>query len=354
MASMACTPDYSGDRLVDEPTGTEDTQTLLSYLNNKERANSDNPSFYYHRANVRLQRGMITEAVEDIDKAIGLNGEQARYYELKSRLMMERGSYTRALSSALKAQELGSRGPQTYIAMANAWASLENNTKALEALETAIALLPLDVDLYYLKSGILRNIGEKEESRKMLLKALAIDPGYSPALVDLTEMALEEDNLDLVNELISSLRKLDGLKPDADYLEAQLLVAGNDLDSASTILHELKNESTYRSRSMQMLGEIKLQRREYDSALYFARRLLELDSTYRAAYLINARSYDRKRFYQKSRENYQILLDMDSTDQLVQDELAKLDRKVAYLRKLEKERQERPQLIPLKPREITN
>jgi len=351
---VSCGPNYSSDQLVEEPTQIDDANTLLSYLNNKERSNRDNPSYYYHRANVRFQTGLIKEAVDDIEKAIKLNDEQAGYYELKARLMMERDSYSRALSAALKAQELGSRGPQTYIAMANAWAALKNYPRALEAVETALSLLPLDVDLYYLKAKIFGQQGKQVEANSVLLQVLDINPEFYPAMYDLVEYSIANQDIDAAYFYINKLKNIPGQGDKADLTYSRLLYSQGKYDSAALMINRLSGNPLYRTRVYQLLGNIKFSTYQYDSSIYFARRLLELDSLNRNAFLLNARAFERKRFYQKSRENYEKLLAMDSTDQLVREELAKLDRKVAYLRKLEQERSQRPQLIPLKPRDIKN
>ena len=116
-----------------------------------------------------------------------------------------------------------------------------------------------------------------------------------------------------------------------NFTQAQLYRETQKYDSALGILHNLRRYDTSDFRLFHETGMIYWQKRWYDSALYYSERTTALNAQYLPALLTQARVYDRRTYYSKSKEIYESIMAIDSTFVPAKEELEKLNGKIAYL-----------------------
>jgi tetratricopeptide (TPR) repeat protein len=197
-------------------------------------------------------------------------------------------------------------------------------------------------------------MGKTQLAERSLRNSLRLNPQFTEGVYSLVGFFSEQGKFDSAFLVLESISGVETETKNIKRLKSSLYLEKGELDSASMILNHLKLDPEFRLEAYLDLGQIKYQTYQFDSALYFSGKVQQMDSLNMDGLVLAARSYDRKRFFQKALEEYERAIEIDSTNQLVREELNKLKRKVAYLRKLEKERSEVPEVVPLKRKEISN
>lgn len=160
------------------------------------------------------------------------------------------------------------------------------------------------------------------------------------ALALLTEIYLEQGN---TAEALALLEGESGKRlPVAErrMLKARMLWADNNRMEAVSELRKGMNNSAP-EQFAKLLADYYYQLNRYDSAIYFVNQSGWNETA--AGQLIIARAYDKKRNYSNSKEAYNQILAMDRAEyreiqEIAREELDKLNRKVAYLQKIRRER----------------
>jgi len=132
-------------------------------LNEAVGLDPNNAEAYYHRAQVRQKLGYHNKySIEDVDKAIQLNGTDARYYARKSELLveankdkLERSPKEQAVADASKAIELDEDNPEYYNIRSKAKVILDEKLGALQDLNKAVELSGGN-DYYLNRRGLLK------------------------------------------------------------------------------------------------------------------------------------------------------------------------------------------------------
>lgn len=118
---------------------------------------------YGNRANYRRSMGMIKEAMEDYEKAIGLQ-PSAETYNSRARLFFDYGNsrdtLMRALSDYNKAIEMDPDNPEFFANRGATHARLGDYPKSLEDLSKALELNPANENAYLNRSVLYYNTGQ--------------------------------------------------------------------------------------------------------------------------------------------------------------------------------------------------
>ena len=85
------------------------------------------------------------------------------------------------------------------------------------------------------------------------------------------------------------------------------------------------------------LAELHFQKYPYDSALFLLNRALQINPKSKEAYLLMGQVYDRKRMYYTARDQFKNALLIDTSYQEAQLALNELERKLAYIYRMQQE-----------------
>ncbi len=100
------------------------------------------------------------------------------------------------------------------------------------------------------------------------------------------------------------------------------------------------------------LADVYLDTYDYDSAIYFADRALEIDNQLNEAYYILGKAHRAKEQVYNAYNAYSKVLEYDQGDPYALSEMQKLENYIAYLQRIKREYESRPILPTLKPKSI--
>ena len=131
--------------------------------------------------------------------------------------------------------------------------------------------------------------------------------------------------------------------------KGQLLSETAQYDSALVIYHLLKKTDSTDYLPFYEAALVHYQIRRYDSALYYSDKSMALQENHLPSMLIQARIYDRRRYYGTAIKKYREIVAIDSTYTPAVEELLKLQGKIAYLQKIQRDREENAQVETISP-----
>jgi tetratricopeptide (TPR) repeat protein len=201
----------------------------------------------------------------------------------------------------------------------------------LDQINAAINVFPNNVVLHQLKLNAANQYGDSALVISSLKNALAHqvnDPIFSTQLLDIYYASAEFSSFDTL------LRSTKVLFPYVNFsvYEAQSLMHKNDFDSARQLLLAGKTISALKIKSLEVLTDIYLQTGPLDSAVYYAQICLAKGGNATHQYYVMAKAYDKLGEFEKSYENYLKIQKIDKDFRFEVDELAKVERKISYLR----------------------
>ena len=187
-------------------------QELEHFLN----LHLDQPSGQMQKGAFHLARGDLPEALKRYQKAVDWDPNSAPLRHELAVVCSMSGDAGRALKEMQEACRLDPKEGEYFYKLALAWNEMGNQQEVMRALEEAVRVdpghsrawynlglaqngkgqkeealksliraesaNPFDPEIPYARSTILLNLGRMEEARRVVERALQIQPGYSPAL----------------------------------------------------------------------------------------------------------------------------------------------------------------------------
>ena len=308
----------------------------LDYLNDLIEGKNANYQTYFKRSEVYFQLEDNRRALIDIQKSLELNPTYEEAYLLQSQIYFKQGKFEKCISAALQAELRGLRNYELYQLLAKAYLEeneVENAQKSIQRLldfNKSAENLSLKGDIYLELKDTAVSINSYEsaiEANELLVKPYrALYAIYEKSDLDKSEMYLDK------------YLTIDSSQADFLVLKGDILAKRGAYDSA-IYLYEMANVGILPDKDV--INKLAKYYYEMDSlkvAQKWLRRSLQLDSiSNRQAMLLMARSLDRARLYEESKEYYASLIQIDSTDVIANEELNKLNRKIAYLWRLKQQ-----------------
>jgi Flp pilus assembly protein TadD len=177
-------------------------------------------------------RGREFEATERLDAALRERPDFGEALSMGAYVLNRRGKREAALRFYRRAVSCKHDLPSAWSNMGKLLFQLDRFEEALEAFDTAAALIPLEADVHNSRAGALRALGRLEESATAAGDALLIRPAFPEAALNLGTALLK---LGRGEEALATYRRAQALRPQyADALcgEALALRALGRLDEA--------------------------------------------------------------------------------------------------------------------------
>lgn len=315
----------------------------------------DNAEALGQRAELLLRQGQTNRALDCIRQAISHNGEEPRYRLTYARALLRQGKNRDAFREARRA--INRSGPSVALYETLAEASLSSNyyDDAVRYSDSAIAWSPHNAQNYLRKGQAAARLRNAAVAESTLLHARSLGADRTEVYSTLITMYVETEQYSRARRYMRKMLSEGPVDNQVRLQQARILRMTDRADSARVILNQLRHDRTLnRTLVDQELMEVHYQDRGYDSALYYARRVMEQQPEDKSVMLMAARSHDRNRDYQPAIRQYEAIIRLDSLQQadLHQEavqELDRLRRKVTYLwkRKQEEEFEKLKQLTPI-------
>lgn len=335
--------------LVEAPIqDTDFYQLSLTEVERVANNNPNNPDAHFKKALYLQALGQIEEALSAVRQAINLD-PTPDYLMKEAELLLSQADNEKALARISRAQILGGDYPDLWHLMAKLNYLTGNYEDALSEVDKALQKYPKGINYFCTKGQIewalhdtlvalnsfLKSVGHPEtkyESLKYLATISKAMEDYQQAFYYLNQnLQSSPDDRDLLIE------------------KGKLFIESAQYDSALTVFHFLRDQDTTDMVPFYESAQVHYHRRRYDSTLFYTDKSLQLHRGHLPSMLTQARVYDRRRYYGTALKKYQEILVIDSTYVPAVEELAKLKGKIAYLQKIQKDREENAQVETISP-----
>jgi tetratricopeptide (TPR) repeat protein len=151
------------------------------------KLNPNLPEAHYDRGRALFafdDKRSLQEAIKEFDRTLAINPNHVDALSFKAGALVIQGKFDQAIPPALRAVSMDPRQDKSWRALAMSYWERRDFTRALDAVNQALALDPQDVGAWTLKGGILRNrvafnrsLADLDDALAAFDQALALDPG---------------------------------------------------------------------------------------------------------------------------------------------------------------------------------
>ncbi len=326
---------YSKDKII-ESNGITEGDEMLIYLNDLLKDDPNNPKILFKRAQVYFDHSDTRRSLIDVQKALELNPTDPDYYLLLGRIFDLRNRPEDCLTAALQAEKRGLHNYELYRMLAVNYLKLNDAENAKNSIERLLEFNRNGENLS-LQGDIFLQLMDTVEAINSYEKAIAQKHPISRPYKELYQIYLSKNQTEKAESYLDQY--LAKNKDDSDFLilKASLMASIKSYDSALIYYNKADVIHSEEKKLLVDYGNLFYTLTDFDSALLIANRIVELDSQYVEANLLAARSLDKLRNYKESKKVYESILEYDSTVQIATKELDILNRKVAYLWRLQRQ-----------------
>ena len=172
----------NGSAVEDELTNPQDMIENISQQIEQDTANAE---LYFKRSNLYMEEKDLNNAADDILKAMELDPENGKYYQIASEMLLDVNdaeSAIRMLNRGLKAKPFDA---PMRLQLAKYLFILEKHVEALKNIGIVIANEPTNPQAHFLKALIYKEKGNKKQAIQDLEKAVFYNPDYYDAYMQL-------------------------------------------------------------------------------------------------------------------------------------------------------------------------
>lgn len=196
---------------------TEDTNekglSALDSLSQKIINDPNNSNTYYQRALYFYKEAEFDQALNDLDRALEVDSMVAEYYYVKGNIYYDDKRFKEAYVSYQKAVERDDKHDNAILKLSQIELILKNYDLAIEMVNKALRINPMNPVAYYLKGFIYLDVNDSATAVSSFQTAIEVDPNYYDAYIILGKVwansnpeiaetyydqaiALQEDNIE--------------------------------------------------------------------------------------------------------------------------------------------------------------
>lgn len=328
---------YSKHEII-EADAASNSREVLAYLEELIEDDGESYQVYFQRAKIYYELKDYQEALLDVQKSLELSPTDQESYLLLGQVYKEQGKTEESINAALQAEQRGFRNYELYKLLALNYLSLNEIDNAERSIDRLLEF-NLTGENLSLKGDIYLELKDSVTAVKSYLEAIKLDRGLARPYLSLYSIH-EKKNAAYAESFVDQYLEISPNSSNFLLLKANELRKREAYDSALA-LYLVADYQAFESPDLfNDVSNLYYKLTNYDTALLEAKKSLQLDSVKnREARLLVARSLDKLRQYEESKVYYEGLVQQDSTDIIATNELAILNRKVAYLWRLSQQEQ---------------
>ncbi|MGO3127181.1 MAG: tetratricopeptide repeat protein [Luteimonas sp.] len=188
---------------------------------------------------------------------------------------LRRGANAEAAALARQALAEGHKDTDTLSAAALAFRATGDRETALSTIDTAIAQMPDDAELHFLRAGMLLDTRDLGGAQAALAQTVALDPNQFGAYVVQAQMAIGRNDLDEAQRQTKLAARVAPEHPWTLMLEGVVASRRNDHDRALTLLSAASKGAPDDLQVISALGFAYLAKGHFAFAEQSFRRLIE-------------------------------------------------------------------------------
>lgn len=349
-----CDIEISNDRIPDIPVINEDFQKkTIAYLKKVIEKDEDNADAYYKLGKIYHEQNENKQALWNISQALKYDSTKSVYLVLYASVNLALNQTEVARKTAAKVEKMENYPYELYRLMAMISFQDSNYVKARDYLNKELLFNPDNFQALQLKAKVHLALRDTASAEENYLKSIVVRPDYKSSYDELMQLYeitgqsqkavafVKKYTSEWTNKDINTLMK-----------EATIYRSTGNVDLSKAILKGiLEKDSAYYHAYIE-LASISETENRIDSVEYYLKTAITVKEDFHEARLELARLFDKTRRYYSAMAEYQKILEFDPEHNLAAEELQKIKGKIAYLRKIEEEKQERPALVPLAPKKL--
>ena len=313
-------------------------QQALVALEEETENYPENADGYFKKAVVLEQLGQADNAILQYKNAIKFDSLNAAYFKGLARVFVKQDKVGRAEENALKAVQLGDQTAELQQLLALIYSKKEDYPVALNYLNKALESSPSNSNFVFRKGRLYLQLSDTARAKEFILANLPkIEAG--PELYEvLADISLADGQYEEATAYLdSSLSLLE--EPEVSLIgkKADVLMRAGREEEAKNMLNRYLQQDSANFALNYKLAELHYQKYPYDSALFLLNRALQINPKSKEAYLLMGQVYDRKRMYYTARDQFKNALLIDTSYQEAQVALINLERKLAYIYRMQQE-----------------
>ena len=306
-----------------------------------------------------LKKTEILYKLKDFDLAyetlssIEKSEKDTRYRILEIQLNLQKDSVDKALSAAeflynydaIESIDLNEQ-------LAYLYAEKKDFLKAIDHINYCIDKNSGDPKFSYLKGLYYYNFKDTLNAYLHIEKAL--NNGYEEmnGIVLYSDLLLASNKPDEAYGMVNEYLQKEPKNIDLQNALAKIYNMKEMYKDSKEISFSLLTEESPGFGPYLNLADVYLDTYDYDSAIYFAERAIEIDNQLNEAYYILGKAHRAKEQVYNAYNAYSKVLEYDQGDPYALSEMQKLENYIAYLQRIKREYESRPILPTLKPKSI--
>lgn len=263
----------------------------LEFLTDKIKSNTSDADLWASRALYFLRRGNVNDALIDMQSAVRLDSINTTYRNYYADLLVSTLDLDGAMNNYEYVLSVDSSNAKAYVGIGRIYALVDNPGLATGYLNKAYEIDPHLSEAYFLEGLIYRSdyyaTGREESWERALSSfqtAVEQNPKYYAAYIEMGVMNAEKGNgiaLDYYNTAIDIAPN----STEAWYNKGMFFQTKQKLEEAKICYRRIIDIDSSYSESYYNQGYISLvYEKQYDSAIYFFDKAIEMDSLHFYAY----------------------------------------------------------------------
>lgn len=251
-------------------------------------------------AGLYSEKGNIPKAIAICEKTVAENGRDIEARLLLANLYLNARNFDKALREYMKVTEIEPRNADALLYTGILYGEAKNNEKAIATLRT---LLNIDADHLMANYYLAKTLSEAKQydaAEEIYNKTLTLKPGFELAVLDLGRLLEKQEKNDQAVEKYRAYIKINPHSVNIRLKLADLLIKLKKPEAAEQELRETLTWGKGRREIAYRLGLFYLESDRYAKAVEIITELLKTNSgDYRLRYLL-ASAYEGQKDYQQS------------------------------------------------------
>lgn len=309
MITFSCDPKSSH-----QDSNEQSSNSIVSNLDQltaRIMQDSANAALYQERAIIYLARQNANMALRDVNMAIQLDPGNPRYMLTLSDIYMSMGLLENCMESLNRVLVLDPENSESFLKLAELNLILRKYKEAIENINQAIALDKRNPLAYFIKAYTFAESGDTNNAIKSYLEAVNRDQNYYDAYIQLGLIYSVANNA-LAIDYFNNALNINANSIEALYALAMFYQQTEDADNAIATYNKLlliDPENVYGHYNLGYVHLVLLG--DFEQAITYFTKAAELNPQYFEAIYNQAYCYELSGNYEKARELYNKVLEIE-------------------------------------------
>ena len=299
---------------------------LLKELDVKIAADPNNKTLYHERAYLYFRIGALPQAMNDINRCIGLDSTDAIFHLTKGEIYFAMYKAEESKTEYETALRLNPKLWEAEQKIGKIYMHLKNWKEALIHINASLKMQPTNAEAYFMKGEIYEETGDTALAASSFQTATEQDPDYYDAFIRLGILYANTHNalaIDYYNTAID-------LQPGSieAYYNKAIFCQDHGMENEALLLYDkILSINPNADLAYYNKGYIfMVYKEDNESAVSMFEKTVKLNPSYKEAYHNLGLAYENLKNYPKARENYKNALKLDPAYDLSAEGMDRLDR----------------------------